>query len=603
MNAAVRAVTGAQKAAQLIAAMSFAFAAHAGSRCAPADCAPGRASVARVEAVYADWLDAGSAVGTIDSGLTARVDGRGRSVWAARLRELTARLDAALAAVDAAALAPRDASVLGAIRKGIRDSAPDVPAADAGHPAPGCADAARPGADLDTLQAALYACFEEIGNHIDFDGRPIVRTTALQELQQVADGERRKGLFLALSPLWLAVNGADTEDSPYRRMMRLNGVALQKSGASPIDDAAATLGIAPPLVEQWLMRILEAWRAQSQGGPLEPWDYWYASAAASRELSPAISRASVLATSKRFFRDLGADLDRLGVRHDLDPRPGKAPLAYTEQIRIGRRVGNAWRPATARVSANYEQGGLFVLNELIHEDGHAVHYAAVRTRPAYFSLGDDLFFEAFADVPAWSSSEPQWQQKYLGSHAAEQSALRELFSNVMLDAAWSLFELRMLADPAADPNQVWTAITSRYLNIVPHPELSWWALRVQLVRWPGYMINYGLGSVVTADIRQRIRESIGSFDTGNPRWYPWLSAHLLRFGSSVDTAHLLQQFLGRAVSPDAILTQLRRAGSVQVSARQHLGQAAVEQSHRLIDVALVDHQRGHEADRALSAGQ
>jgi hypothetical protein len=526
--------------------------------------------VVRTEAVYADWLDAGSAVGTIDSGLTTRVAGLGRDVWAARLRDLTARLDAAIAGIDTGALSPTDTSVLDAIRKGIGDNVPDVPLVDPEHPAVHCADTDRPAADLTTLQVALYACFEEIGNHVDFEGRTIVRTSALEELQQLADGVRRKRLFLALSPVWTAINGTNTADSPYRRMMALNGVETRRTGSSPIGNAAATLGITPQQAEQWLVQILEAWRARSDGPALEPWDYWYASASASRELSSAISLQSVLPTSKRFYRDLGADLDRLGVRHDLGIRPGKAPLAYTEQIRIGRRIGNAWRPALVRVSANYAQGGLFVLNELIHEDGHAVHYAAVRTRPAFFSLGDDLFFEAFADVPAWSSSEPAWQQKYLGSHAAEGPALRELFSNVMLDAAWGLFELRMLAEPSRDPNQVWTDITSRYLNIVPHPELSWWALRVQLVRWPGYMINYGLGAVLTADIRQHIRESIGAFDTGNPRWYPWISAHLLRFGSSIETAQLLNRFLGRAVSPDAILAQLQRVGSPELLGRQEV---------------------------------
>ena len=154
--------------------------------------------------------------------------------------------------------------------------------------------------------------------------------------------------------------------------------------------------------------------------------------------------------------------------------------------------------------------------------------------------------------------------------------MRELFSNVMLDAAWGLFELRMLADPTADPNLLWTDITWRYLNIAPHPEWSWWALRVQLVRWPGYMINYGLGAVLTADIREHIRDSIGLFDRGNPRWYPWTSAHLLQFGSSIDTSQLLQQFLGRPVSPDAILRQIERVSSVDVLARQHLGQTLVK---------------------------
>jgi hypothetical protein len=532
--------------------------------------------LAQAESLYADWLDAAGALATVDSGLTTKFEGRGHGAWAQRLRDLTAKLDIALAALDGAALAPQDASALRAIRRGRSDNAPEATGAGAKEPAPRCADAARPAAEANILQTALYACFEEIGSRIKFEGRTIVRTTALQELQQLADSERRKRLFLAFSPLWIAVNDDNAANSPYRRMMALNAADLQNSGRSPIAAAAATLAITPPEVEHWLVQVLEAWRAQCRGPALEPWDYWYASAGASRELSTAISRASVLGTAKRFYRDLGADLDRLEIRHDLDIRPGKAPLAYTDQIRIGRRTGKAWRPALIRVSGNYEQGGLFVLNELIHEDGHAVHFAALRTRPAYFSLGDDLYFEAFADVPAWSSSEPEWQQKYLGVHAAEGAALRELFSNVVLDVAWSLFELRMLADPSADPNLLWSDITSRYLNVIAHPELSWWALRVQLVRWPGYMINYGLGAVVTADIRQHIRDAVGPFETGNLRWYPWTSAHLLRFGSAIETAQLLHRFLGRAVSPDSLLRQLQRVGSEDVLARQNLLQTLIE---------------------------
>jgi hypothetical protein len=547
-----------------------AFAAHAP---APAP-ASASAALARTESLYADWLDAVSALATVDSGYTRKVAGLGHDGWSRRLHVVSGKLDIALAALDASALSPENTLVLKAIRKGLIDNAPDT--ADPGHPVARCADRAQPNRDTDRLQAALYACFEEIGNHIDLDGKQIVRTTALQMLQQESDGMRRKRLFLSFSPLWSAINGDNASDSPYRRMLVRAGAEMRTNGRSPISDAAATLGITPQEVEHWLVQILGAWRARSQGEALEPWDYWYASARASRELSPTISRESVLPTAKRFYRDLGADLDRLGTQHDLDVRPGKAPLAYTEQIRIGRLVGRRWRPLQSRVSANYEQGGLFVLNELIHEDGHAVHFAALRTRPAYFSLGDDVFFEAFADVPAWSSSEPEWQHKYLGRSAGESAALRELYSNVVLDVAWGLFELRMLHDPAGDPNLVWTDITSQYLNVVPHPELAWWALRVQLVRWPGYMINYGLGAVVTADIRQRIREAVGAFDTGNPAWYSWTSAHLLRFGSSIETAELLHRFLGRAVSPDAILRQLQRVGSVDVLARQNLGQTPVE---------------------------
>lgn len=519
------------------------------------------ASIARAEGFYADWLDAVSAVSTIRSGLMPSVDHRGLGPWAERVLVLRADLDAALANAAGEPRGGEDARALDLMRKNLADAAPDTTARPDGQVHCKDRDGQLTGhgeSGLGRLQAALLACFVEIGNALQFDGKTLVRTTALQRLQELSDAKDRKRLFLAFAPLWTAVNGRDTADSPYRRMINMAAAQARTNGRSGIGDAAAALGVAPRQVEQDLLRILAVWREQDHGAAIEPWNYWYRWAPVSRELKDLISRNSVLALGKRFYRDLGADLDRLGVLHDLDVRIGKTPYAYADHVRIGRRVGADWRPAIPRVSANYETGGLFVVNELVHEDGHAVHDAALRVRPAFYSLGDDLFLEAVADVPAWSTAEPAWQQRYLGRSAAEGAALNELFSSIMLDVAWGLFELRLLQNPTADPNALWTDITSRYLNILPHPEWSWWALRVQLVDSPGYMINYGLGAMLTADIRKRIRACIGPFDAGNSRWYAWTSAHLLRFGASLDTPALLRQFLGRPVSPDALLEQLRR---------------------------------------------
>lgn len=116
----------------------------------------------------------------------------------------------------------------------------------------------------------------------------------------------------------------------------------------------------------------------------------------------------------------------------------------------------------------------------------------------------------------------------------------------------------MLRDPTSNPNVVWTDITSRYLHIVPHPEWSWWAVRGQLVDSPGYMINYALGAGVTADIRERIALSRGTFSAGDLGWYGWVSEHLLRFGLERPASEVLTSFLGRRPNPDALLRDLRR---------------------------------------------
>jgi Zn-dependent M32 family carboxypeptidase len=129
----------------------------------------------------------------------------------------------------------------------------------------------------------------------------------------------------------------------------------------------------------------------------------------------------------------------------------------------------------------------------------------------------------------------------------------------MLDVAWGLFDVRMLQDADRDPNAVWTDITSRYLNIVPHPELSWWAVRAQLVESPGYMVTYALGAALTADLRARTVAAIGPFDAGNPRWYGWLAQSLLGEGSARPPRELLAEFLGRAPSTDAIVSDIARA--------------------------------------------
>ena len=510
--------------------------------------------VSAVEYLYADVSDANTVLATIDSGLLSSYQGKGRAAWQQLYREKHAKLKKELQSLPTSGLSGRDARAIVAMRKQMQ-------AFTAGgtlfSPAAKCQNAARKDIAYAELKSALVACFVEIGNSLSFEGGKINRVSALDLLHETSDPGHRKAVFLAFVPLWQAINGNNEPDSPYRRMIAGAAAAAAKNG-SAIDAAAHDVGIDPPEVERWLVQILDAWRESSGDVMVEPWDYRFQTGEADRLLGTYIPRESLQPINQRYYHDLGADLEQMGTLYDLAPRPDKAALAYTEFVTHGRMLNGAWTPTVARVSAPYERGGLYMLNELVHENGHVVNVTAIRNRPAFVDWPSDLFAEAFADVPAWSTYEPAWQRRYLGHEAPEQLSLRALYSAVMLDVAWSLFELRMFRTPTTDPNALWTEITSRYFHILPHPEFSWWAVRVQLVDLPGYMVNYGFGAILTAEMREHVSEALGAFDTGDSRWYGWLSEHLLRYGSERDTRTLMQDLLGRPVSPQALLQQIHR---------------------------------------------
>lgn len=516
---------------------------------------PGGNRVAQIESIYADVNDAYGAMGAIDSGLAKSYAGKDRGEWEKEYREKRREFVAGLKEVPDKGLSKEDGRAVALMRRSLEDL-PETPSSSA-QPSGRCKDSLRKHLAYGRLREALYSCFDEVGNNLPFEGKAVGRLSVFGLLTRIEEPQRRRAAFLAFTPLWQAINGKDQRDSPYRRVIGMAAVDAKKHG-SAIADAARTVGVGSGEVEEWLEQILDTWRRVSGDQPIEPWDFWYRAGETDRRLASAIPREALQFLNERYYRDLGADVEQLGILYDLDPRPGKAPIAYADFVTRGRMIKGVWHRSVMRVSANYAGGGLGSLNEFVHENGHAIHGAAIQTRPAFMDMGDALFVEAFADVTSWSVYEPAWQRRYLGQEAPEAATVRSLYSNVLMDVAWALFEIRMLENPGADPNVVWTEITSRYLHIVPHPEWSWWAVRVQLVETPGYMVNYGLGAVLTADLREHIRESFAAFDAGNPGWYEWISERLLRKGEEQETAELLREFLGRPISPTALLKQIGR---------------------------------------------
>ena len=526
---------------------------------------PAAAPLAAAESSYQEVRTLKDAMDVARARSVARVE-TGESLAAVARAYVPARrgLDSMLRAADSASLDTTDRRALGIMRRTFSselaaDSAtsapPDTTRPDCAYSA--TAIAALPNG-LDSLATRMYACYGYAAQHVMLDGERLDRLTVLGRLTDTESEAERQHLFLALTPLFTHVNGDDGATSPYRQLIRLSARHWQEKG-SPVAEAARAAGIDPAVVEQWLVRILERWRDVMPDSAVEPWDYDYLAGRADRRLDHRVAAIGLAALNASYYRSLGADVDSVRLRYDLVPRDGKTPVAYTTFGRRARHAAGGWIAGSGWVFATYRYGGLGNLNELLHESGHGIHIAAIRTRPAFFDWpDDDAFTEGLADIAALEVYEPAWQQKWLGDSASLADDMRARYSAIMMDVCWSLFEIRMHAQPESDPNAVWTSITQQYLRIRPHPELAWWARRGQLIDLPGYMSNYAIGAIIIADIRARLIAQHGDFAAGDSTWYGWTAPRLYRFGLERSSRQVIEEFLGRPLSPNALLADLDR---------------------------------------------
>jgi hypothetical protein len=542
------------------------------SACAPAPTrfSPAAAELGTAESLYADLRTIRDRIEVnVAAGRTGITDATPFSALVLSHNALRQQLASRVSAMDSARLTGDAPRALGIMRRTLSRDLDSLvaPAAressGAGESPPDCSyqpsRIARARNGLDSLRRRLYACYGWAQSHVILQGDTLDRLTILGALGRSDDPARRRQLFLALDPLWRSVNGGNGAESPYRQLIALE--VRERKGELPAAEQARASGVPPDSLERWLLAMLSAWRAAHPDALIEPWDWYYLAGRASRALSPRIGHDQLLKLNQQVYRSLGADVKALQVQYDVTPRAGKTPVAYTTFGARPRFLNGSWRPGEPWIFATYRTGGLDNLNELLHETGHAVHIAAIRTRPAFADWPDsDPFTEAVADFVALDVYEPLWQQRWLGDSVPLSDGLRGRYGGIVLDVAWALFELRMLRDPTADPNQVWTSLTREYLGIRPHPELSWWAMRGQLVDAPGYMMNYAAGSILIAAIRARTRALHGSFVTGDPSWYRWIAPRLFRFGLERPSRDVIEEFLGGPVTPAAILADIQRMG-------------------------------------------
>jgi len=522
---------------------------------------------ADLEAAYATFRDAwGSWMVGHHRGAPVDPEDGDEATLESRLVATRRALADALRGIDGHRLSPADQAALANIRASLPElDAWAPPLDDVVRAERGAAGGESP---EDEQTAALRRrTFDDWGAamaDLRVGGERLHRLTAVERLARLEDPAARREVFLSMRPAWDVVGDDDGPDSPYRRLLRSSAARWQSHG-SPIERNAAGLGLDPAAVESTMRSILQTWRRVAMPSQLvEPWDYRFHTGGLSRRLDPRVPLHRLRGINDAHLASLGADPAALRIEYDIEPRVGRPviPTAFTVSLDVARRgPDGGWTAARPWVFSTYLEGGLGNLEELLHESGHAIHYAAIRARPAHFELPPEgtAFAEAFADIVGWTVTEPAFLAAHVGVAVDRRDAVRQRFGGVMLDVCWTLFELELHRHPERPPNEVWAEIVEDGLGVVGHPEWAWWAHRGQLIDGPGYLANYALGAILVAAVRARIRELRGDWSAGDPGWYDFVSERLLRWSGARPTALVVREFLGGPLAADALLAELAGA--------------------------------------------
>ena len=184
-------------------------------------------------------------------------------------------------------------------------------------------------------------------------------------------------------------------------------------------------------LEQRTRSTMEAARARlaSEKGPeaLEPWNTGYMLAGeTTRDQDPYFPFGNALAAWSQTFAGLGIDYKGARMRLDLLDRPGKYSNGFCHWPQCAwRRPNGSWVPSQANFTSLATPGqvgsGVTALRTLLHEGGHAAHFANIDQPSPFFSQERAPMSVAYAENQSMFLDSLQGDAAWLGRFARDQS--------------------------------------------------------------------------------------------------------------------------------------------------------------------------------------
>ncbi|MBN6188156.1 M2 family metallopeptidase [Aneurinibacillus sp. BA2021] len=280
------------------------------------------------------------------------------------------------------------------------------------------------------------------------------------------------------------------------------------------------------------------------------------------QLDPYFKGKNLVSIARRFFADIGLDIDDIIERSDLFERPNKNQHAYCININHGQDI---------RILANLRDNEWW-MSTLLHELGHGVYDKYIdRTLPYLLRApAHTLTTEAIAMLMGRLTKDPAWLTLYADVPEQEamrvKAALEEHVSMAMLIfVRWGLvmvhFEHEMYHDPEQDLNALWWSLVERF-QLIRKPEgrnEPDWAAKIHIGTAPVYYQNYILGELMASQLHFMMLDELKTDSylqkksTGS-----YLIRRIFHPGAQVPWYELLKNANGEGLNPDYFIKQFVR---------------------------------------------
>lgn len=300
---------------------------------------------------------------------------------------------------------------------------------------------------------------------------------------------------------------------------------------------------------------------------LMPWHYadpffQEAPALEGVQLDPYFKEKNIITIAKRFFSDIGLDVEDIIERSDLFERPNKNQHAYCIAVDHSGDI---------RILANLRDNESW-MSTLLHELGHGVYDKYIdRTLPYLLRTpAHTLTTEAIAMLMGRLTKDPEWLKLYADVPEQEvlhlKKALEDYVSmSMLIFVRWGLvmvhFEHEMYHDPDQDLNALWWSLVERFQLITKPKDRNEpdWAAKIHIGTAPVYYQNYILGELMASQLHFMMLDELKNDlylqkkSTGS-----YLIRRIFHSGAQVPWYELLKNANGEGLNPDYFVKQFVR---------------------------------------------